>query len=221
MRKITAIEPQKKNPRRVNVHLEGEFAFGLSRTTAAWLQVGQTLDEEKVTALQAEDARETAYLRALHLLSYRARSQEEIRQNLRKHEVPEAVIEETLRRLEEEGLADDGKFAREWVENRSTFRPRSRRVLTMELRRKGLAEEAIQSALADGSEDAHLAYQAGLQMARRLGGLAWPEFRRKLGDFLARRGFVYEDIAPVVRRIWEEQNAAGQDGLISKDKDSQ
>ena len=80
-------------------------------------------------------------------LSYRARSEKEIRQNLRKHEIPEEVIEETLERLSKVGLANDNKFAQTWVENRNTFRPRSRRALTMELRQKGLDDEIVHSAV--------------------------------------------------------------------------
>ena len=74
MRKITAIEPQKKNPNRVNIALEGQFAFGLSRLVAAWLAVGQTLSDEKIAALLADDAREAALQKALLFLGYRARS---------------------------------------------------------------------------------------------------------------------------------------------------
>ena len=49
MARITAIEPQKRDPDRVNIHLEGEYAFSLARIVAAWLQVGQDLSEEKIT----------------------------------------------------------------------------------------------------------------------------------------------------------------------------
>src|SRR3990172_4788022 len=81
MSKITAIEPQQKDPQRVNVYLDGEFAFGLARITAGWLTVGQELGEEKVASLLAEDANKTAYQKALHFLSYRPRSSSEVRQN--------------------------------------------------------------------------------------------------------------------------------------------
>src|ERR1044071_5611633 len=122
MRKITAIVVQKKSPNRVNIHLDGEFAFGLARIVAAWLKVGQVLSDEKIEQLQAEDARERAYQQAMLFLSYRARSESEIRQNLRKHEIPEAVIEQTLERLRQDGFANDHQFARAWVENRTMFR---------------------------------------------------------------------------------------------------
>lgn len=206
MPKITALQPQKRDPQRVNIHLDGEYSFPLARIVAAWLKVGQELSEEKIASLQTEDARERAYQQALLFLSYRARSEAEIRQNLRKHEIPEEVIEQTLERLRENRLADDDKFARAWVENRNTFRPRSLRALSVELRQKGLSDEAAQSALAGLDEEA-LAYEAGLKKARRLQVLEWNEFRRKLSEFLARRGFPYSVIAPIATRIWNETHA--------------
>ncbi len=208
MHKITAIEVQKKNRQRVNIFLDGEFAFGLSRIVAAWLQVGQELSDEKIVSLQAEDAREVALQKALNFLSYRARSDEEIKQNLSKHGIPDAVIDETLERLHQAGLADDRGFAQTWVENRTAFRPRSRRALHMELRRKGLDEQTIQSALAQVPDENELAYQAALQKARRLTGLTWAEFRQKMSAFLGRRGFSYEAIGDAVRRVWREQSQA-------------
>jgi regulatory protein len=203
MRKITAIESQKRSPNRVNIHLDGEFAFGLARIVAAWLRVGQELSEEKIEQLQVEDARERAFQQALLFLSYRARSESEIRKNLRKHEIPEPVIEQTIERLRRNGLANDKEFASAWVENRTTFRPRSRRLMAMELRQKGIDDEAIQSAVENVDDEAS-AYEAAQKRAARLKGLEWNDFRRKLSDFLARRGFSYSVVAPVVTRIWNE-----------------
>jgi len=203
MRKITAIEAQKTRPNRVNIHLDGEFAFGLARIVAAWLRVGQELSEEKIEQLQTEDARERAFQQAMLFLSYRARSEAEIRKNLRKHEIPEAVIEQTIERLRQDGLANDKEFASAWVENRTTFRPRSRRLMAMELRQKGLDDEAIQSAIENVDDEAS-AYEAAQKRAARLKGLEWNDFRKKLSDFLARRGFSYSVAAPVVTRIWNE-----------------
>jgi len=209
MKKITALVVQKRNPNRVNLHLDGEFAFGLARIVAAWLRVGQELSDEKIEQLQAEDVREWAFQQAMLFLSYRARSESEIRKNLRKHEIPEPVIEQTLDRLRQSGLANDDQFARAWVENRSAFRPRSRRLMAMELRQKGLTDEAVSSAVAD-VDDAALAYEAAQKKVARYKGLEWNEFRKKLSDFLARRGFSYSVIAPVVTRMWNEAHGDEQ-----------
>ncbi len=209
MRKITAIVVQKRSPNRVNIYLDGEFAFGLARIVAAWLRIGQELSEEKIERLQAEESRERAFQQAILFLSYRSRSESEIRQNLRKHEFPEPVIETTLERLREGGLANDNQFARAWVENRTTFRPRSRRLMAMELRQKGLNEEAVASAV-ENVDDEALAYEAAQKRAARFRDLEWNEFRKKLSDFLARRGFSYSVIAPVITRIWNEAHKVEQ-----------
>lgn len=210
MQKITAIKAQRKNPQRVSIFLDGEFAFGLSRIVAAWLKVGQTLSEEKIASLLEADAREKAYQQALLYLSYRPRSLAEIRQNLRKHDYPENVIEETLERLRENRFADDESFARAWIENRNAFRPRSARALRQELRQKGIAEDIIQSALESLADDEKAAYEAGIQKARKLSSLEWQSFRKKLGDFLARRGFSYSIIAPLLPKLWEETHPSGE-----------
>lgn len=217
MKKITAIQVQKHNPNRVNVYLDGEFAFGLARIVAAWLHVGQELDEQKIEKLQADDSRERAMHQALLFLSYRARSESEIRQNLSKHEMPDAVIEETLKRLRLEGFANDKKFASAWVENRSTFRPRGRRALAMELRQKGIDDTTIESVL-EGVDDEALAYEAGQKKAGKLKVQEWTEFRKKLSEFLARRGFSYSVITPVVRRLWDESHTEGEEQIIDDEE---
>jgi len=203
MKKITAISVQKKNPNRVNIYLDGEFAFGVARITAAWLKNGDELTDEKIAKLLAEDSLEWAFQQAMLFLSYRARSEKEIRQNLRKHEMSEEVIEHTLERLRKAGLANDNDFARIWVENRSTLRPRSKKALAIELRQKGLNDEVIQDSLS-GVDEESLAYETGLKRATRFKGYEWAEFRKKLSEFLARRGFSYPVIAPIVSRIWNE-----------------
>ena len=203
--RITALKVQEHNTQRVNVYLDGEFAFGLSRITAAWLRLGQELSDEKVSELQNQDAVEVAYQKALQLLERRPRAEAEIRRSLNKHDMPEEVIEAVMERLRRSGLVNDEQFARTWVENRTEFRPRSRRALAAEMRQHGLTHETIQQTLSETDLDEEaIAYQAGLKQSRKLSQLEWLDFRRKLSAFLARRGFGYEVIAPVVQRIWKE-----------------
>jgi regulatory protein len=216
--KITAIEPQQRNPQRVNVYLDGEFAFGLARIVVAWLKVGQELSDEKVASLKAEDEGEVTYQKALHFISYRPRSSAEVRQNLTKRGVSESLAEETVNRLLSAGLVNDEAFARAWVENRNTFRPRSQSALRMELRRKGLNDETIQSVLDEQVDEEALAFEAARKYARRLAGLEWPEFRRKLGGFLARRGFSYTTLAPVVSEVWKETQTADAGSILDNEE---
>lgn len=218
MRKITAIEAQKKNPNRVNIYLDDQFAFGLSRIVAAWLSAGQVLSDEKIAVLQAEDAREEAMQRALRFLGYRARSMQEVRANLEKNEIPEAAIEHTLRRLQENGLLNDQDFAQTWVENRNTFRPRSRRALAMELRHKGLDDELVQEVLDKNVDESALALDAARKYVRKVQRLDWQEFRLKLGGFLGRRGFSYATVSPVLRLVWAEIHSGDEQTTIDDEE---
>lgn len=203
--KITALRAQKRNPERVNVYLDGEFAFGLARIVAAWLQVGQELSAEKIASLQAQDQVEAGLQQAIKFLGYRPRSVEEVRRNLVKHEYPETAIEEILTRLQRNGLLDDREFARRWVENRIEFRPRGRRALRFELRKAGVADPIIQATLDEmlTNED-RLAYETASKYARRLKTDERRVFFQKLSGYLGRRGFNYETASAVTERLWQE-----------------
>ncbi len=171
---------------------------------AAWLQVGQTLSEEKIRSLQEEETREVAYQRGLHYLSFRPRSEAEVRRKLLEKGFDQPLVEQIIEHLKAERWLGDSEFARLWTENRTTFRPRSRRLLRYELRQKGVSEDHIEEALNPLAEESELAYQAGIRYARKLTSLQPDVFRKRLMAFLARRGFSYETIAPVVRRICSE-----------------
>ena len=220
LQRITAIEPQQKNPQRVNIYLDGEFAFGLDALVAGWLRVGQELGEEKIASLKLQDDHEVTFQKAVHFLSFRPRSSAEVRQNLSKRGISESLIEETLNRLQSTRLVNDDAFARAWVENRNTFRPRGKPALRMELRKKGLNEEIIQSVLDAQVNEAALALTTARKYGRRLSGLEWPEFRQKLSGFLARRGFSYTTLAPVVSKVWKESQTADT-GSISDNEEIQ
>jgi regulatory protein len=213
-RKITSLRIQKRNPQRVNVYLDGIFAFGLARIVAAWLQVGQALSPEKVTELQSLDEREVAYQRALKFIQYRPRTQSEIRQNLRKHEVPEAVIEHVLERLQHTGLTNDRLFAENWIENRSDLRPRSRFALAYELKKRGVGSEIIENSLNE-VDDAELAYQAASKQYRKYSNLDWQTYRQKMYGFLGRRGFNYEISNAAASRVWEENHGSMPEADLS------
>ena len=205
--KVTALKAQARNPKRVNVFLDGQFAFGLAKIEAIRLRVGQELDHAAVARLQQADTEEQAYERALKLLSTRPRSEDEIRRKLREHKVTDETIGAVLAHLRRAGLVDDAAFANYWVENRAAFRPRSQRMLKAELKRKGVGEAALAHALTT-TNDAEAAYALAAKRVRsaKLAEAPYPDFRRRLGDYLARRGFDYETIGPIVERLWTENH---------------
>jgi regulatory protein len=204
--KITALKIQKRNPDRVNVYLDGRFAFGLAAIEAARLHRGQVLSDEDVERLKERDSFEKARNRVLRFLSYRPRSEAEVRRYLQDKGVSPSIADEVVERLTRAKLLDDLAFARYWVENRERFKPRGARMLRHELRQKGVDAKIIDQALADLSEE-ESAYRAAAQRGRRLAHLDQASFRKKLSAYLLRRGFPYSVVNPVVERTWQEFGA--------------
>lgn len=203
--KITALVVQKRNKERVNVYLDGEFAFGLAMIEAVKLKKGQELTDEDINRLKALDEIEVVHDRALNLLSYRPRSAEEVRRKLRqsKQVFSDTAIDQAVEKLERAGLLDDEAFARYWVSNREQFSPRSARALRHELRQKGVSNRAIDSALSDLDEQ-DAAYRAAQAKVRRYAQADEKTFRKRLGGYLSRRGFSYGIVREVLDRLWEE-----------------
>jgi regulatory protein len=205
MSKITGLTAGKGREKRVNVFLDGKFAFSLLAEVALkeGLRTGQVLSESRLEALTGLDRYQRCFNAALRFLGYRPRSENEVRQRLKKHGFESDFTEKAITRLKEQGLVDDVAFARFWKENRESFSPRSRRQMKMELKSKGLAVDVIDPVINEINES-ESAYRAALGKARRLPREDYQVFRRRLVAYLGRRGFAYEIIKETTERIWKE-----------------
>jgi regulatory protein len=199
---ITSISVQKKNPNRLTIEVDGEFGFGLDRLVGAWLRVGDELTDEQIQILQHKDTMEAGYLIAIRYLSYRLRSRKELETHLEKKGFSPEQIEVVVYRLIEERLVDDTRFAESWTESRQIFRPRSHRLMSYEMRQKGIDDQIISTVLDKAQNDEELAFEAGNKALRRWQGLEHESFTKKCADFLMRRGFSYDTIRKIIPRLW-------------------
>ncbi|MCL4507476.1 MAG: RecX family transcriptional regulator [Chloroflexi bacterium] len=204
---ITALKAQARSKDRINVYLDGEYAFGLALIHALWLRVGQHLTDAEITELQAADTLEKARQRALGLISYRPRSVSEVQHRLKRAGVDVETIDEVVTSLRAAGLLDDETFSKAWVESRLGATPRSKRMIAWELRQKGVSESSIDASLA-GVDDEASAYQLALKRWPRIEKLTEVgDRKRKLGEYLARNGYGYDVIQEVITRLEREKQA--------------
>jgi regulatory protein len=166
------------------------------------LHPGQVLSDSRVEELAAADLFGKCLNAALRLLSYRPRSEAEIRTRLSRRFNGE-TIEGVILQLRERQMIDDVAFAAFWREARDSFSPRGRLLLKVELRNKGIDPELIDKVL-DGIDDEESAYRAAQKRGRTLAKEDYETFRRKLGAFLRRRGFSYGVVNRTTERLWQE-----------------
>jgi len=210
----------RRDGRKITVVLEGGESFPLTAKAAAAFSPGQQLSPGELERLKRQSALDDSYARCLGLLGRRPRSRAEFERYLRRRKLDEAEIALVLNKLAGQGWIDDRKFAREWVENRQAFRPRSVRALGMELRRMGVTDDDARDALEGLPEDTAALSAARKKAARLLrasGKNPDPgrEFQRKMTAFLASRGFNYDLARETARNVWEEQSRI-EDGEIEK-----
>jgi len=204
---ITALEKQKRRPR-FDLYLEGVFAFSLrpELVLASGLSVGAELPSDRQRWLHDEEQRLGAIEAALRLLAMSQRSEKELRDRLKKRGFRKAALEAAVTRVREMGYLDDAAFARFFVETRQASTPRSRRALTFELGRKGVDRELAASSVEEVS-DADAAMQAAQRRLRSFSKLDRPAFTRRLGSFLASRGFGYGVTRLTIERCWAQCHA--------------
>ena len=216
-RTITALRAQAKDPKRVNVFVDGEFAMGVSLTTIAkaGLYVGKPLGDEDLAQIEQLEGGDKAYQAALRFLESRPRSSAEVRERLARKEFAPPAIDTAIARLSELGLVDDGAFARFWVENRQIARPRGAGALRDELRRKGIDADVIAEVLGDpdlaGDEAEKAMALARAALRKYAGATDRQAFARRMGGYLQRRGFGFDVIRPILDQLWIEISGATED----------
>lgn len=216
MARLTAIKPQKRNPKRVSIFIEGRFAFGCSASLLAELGIakGDEISESQLAKLRESAGVDDIHHRALRYLTRRARSEREMRTYLKGKSYTAEQIAETVGWLKEQNYLNDSQFAESWVGTRLRTAPRGRFKLLRELSEKGIAKEqaatVVNEQLPEETES-----QVALELLRRCRG-RWVgkerlEIKRKVYNFLRYRGFAGSTIITATEEFLEEICAGSGD----------
>lgn len=199
MPQITAIKPQ-KNKKRVNIYLDGEFGFGLDLENFVLLnlKVEQQLTIEEVNEIIKKAEFQKYYNKLLNFVTVRPRSEKEVKNWFRKKEVHSGQQQPMLEKLRKLELLDDEKFTRWWIEQRQAFRPKGKTALKAELMVKGINRQIIEKVLSETDiDEVGQAKELIDKKLYRWQSLPEIERKKKITDFLARRGYKWEVIKKV------------------------
>lgn len=195
--KITRIAKQERRDR-YNVFVDDAFFCALSAELLleSGIAEGDELQPGQLDSFISQDEAGKAVSKALSYVARRPHSEAVLRDKL-KQKFDEGFVDDAIQRLNQLGYLDDEAFARQWVEERGTAR--GKRLLQQELRRKGVADGVIELVLDDTDTDE--VAQARALAAKRLSRLSGhsPEVvRRRMTDYLLRRGYSYQVVNEVL-----------------------
>lgn len=142
---------------------------------------------------------------AIRFISYRPRTEAEVRARLRRHYPPQ-IIDSVVQELVDRSMLDDSQFARSWADSRNRLKPRSAFAIRRELAKKGIPSVQAEEAVRD-LDDYDSAYRAGSKHARLLTGHAFTTFNRRMWGYLQRRGFSSAVTRATVECLWKESHA--------------
>lgn len=205
MPKITAISPQKKKSSRFNIFLDEKFAFGIEGETLLSnnLKVGKILQEEDIAKILKKEQGAKLLDLATNFLSFRPRSEKEVRdylikkistrENIKFSQARESpLVDQVISKLKKYKYLNDLEFAKWLVASRTTSRPKGHTLIKLELRKKGISQEIID--LIPTVDQTVLAKIAVEKKIPRWQNLPVLEFKKKFYQYLASRGFDFDTI---------------------------
>jgi regulatory protein len=208
---ITGIMEKSAGSARFAVAVDGAMAGVVSAAAIAdlGLRIGATLDVRGMDRLRDAIGEQTVFDKALDLLEARQRSTRDLQRRLSLKGFEKAQVEGAIRRLTALGFLNDANYASELVGSKLVRGGMSKRRVSQELFRHGVARDLADAAISEAVEENQVdEHEAALDVARRrigkLRGLDADTQRRRLYSFLARRGYDGDVVAKAVRQVLTE-----------------
>jgi regulatory protein len=215
---VTGIERQKGNPRKANVYLDGEFAFGIHIDLLASLGIraGDTLGKEAIENILAQEEFSLAKSYSLRYLGRRRRTVKEVHDKLIQREFSPHTVEAVIAHLTELRFLNDVEFSKALVHDIQLRKPSGRKLLRQKLRLKGVSPSVIEDVLnevASEQEEEDLAMEEAQKLMRRYSAsrktIEQGKQEQRLAQHLARRGFHWATIVPVVKKVFRPHAGGG------------
>lgn len=143
--------------------------------------------------------------KSFKFLSYRPRSEKEVRDYLLRKKADDITLERIIQSLKENNFINDFDFTKWWIEQRTKFRPKAQRLIKLELLRKGIAKDLIEEILQDKTVET----ETDLDKAKKIAQKKLLRYKNeephkkyeKMVRFLASRGFNWDTIKEVVDQL--------------------
>lgn len=195
---ITKISVQKNNSERYNIFLDGHYAFSVDEEVLARFQLmkGKELSTLEIAEIDYEDDIRKGVNLAIQFLSYRMRSEKEVKDYLKQKDINEMVIHEVIHKLYELKYLNDQEFAYAYVRTQMNTTKKGPGAIKLELHEKGIDPHLIEMALQEFTNDEQLSHAISLieKTIKQNKKLSEKSLMQKIDQALLRKGFSMETI---------------------------
>ncbi|MBM7717051.1 recombination regulator RecX [Siminovitchia sp. FSL H7-0308] len=207
---ITKISTQKQKGARYNIFLDEQYAFSVDEDVLIRFQLkkGKQITDLEITQIQHADEIRKAFHVALRFLSFRMRSEQEIRSHLKKKDWDDSIIDAVLHQLRQEKLTDDLEFAKAYVRTAMNMGRKGPAVIQQELLKKGIKEPVLEAAMEEYTRDQQIANAIvlGNKFAKQHHKLSERMRKQKVEYALSTKGFPFEIINEAMNKIAIEKD---------------
>lgn len=220
---ITKITRQKKNNERYNLYLDEKYALSLDEAVLIKYQLakGKVIEEFTLDEIVFDDEVRKAFNKAINFLSYRMRSEHEVKQKLLQNEFGEAVILEAIRKLYEYGFLNDESFTKALVETQKKNSKKGPTAIRQELKKKGIDKDLQEEVLSNYSEEEQIGIARTLaeKIINQHQDKTPMQIKQKVQDTLQRKGYNFSIISQALSTFELEKNEEEWEEIIATQGD--
>lgn len=208
MKKITKIEAQRRKGR-YNIYLDDQYAFPISEDVLINFQIfkGMEVDDQLQQRMQEADTVSKLYNRALNYLAHQLRSVEEVKTKLAELTDDEQRIAEVIKRLEDQQLLNDQRYAESYVRTVVNEAQKGPGAIRNQLQLKKIAGNDIEAAI-----QTYYPVTNQIEIGKKVAQNQLKKNRREAGKMavdktrqtLYRRGFVSETIEIIMQEVVDD-----------------
>ncbi|WP_342598988.1 recombination regulator RecX [Psychrobacillus sp. FSL H8-0483] len=216
---ITRIGRQKNNNERYNIYLDEKYAFSVDEAVLIKYQLtkGKVIEAFTLDEIVFDDEVRKAYNKAINFLSYRMRSEHEVKQKLLMSEYGEAVILEAIRKLYEHGFLNDENFSKALIETQKKNSKKGPGAIRQELKKKGIEKDLTEEVLASYSEEEQLTIARTLteKIINQYQSKTPRQIKQKVQDTLQRKGYNFTIISQAIDSFELEKEEEEWEAIIA------
>ncbi|CAI55779.1 Putative regulatory protein, RecX family [Latilactobacillus sakei subsp. sakei 23K] len=219
MPQITKITSQKQKGR-YNIFIDEQFAFGVTESVLIKFRLakGLEIDSSLQRDIQKEDDNAKAYQLALNYLSHQLRTEKELTQYLRDHEITPEGIETSLTKLRELHYLDDQDYADSYVRTVINTSDKGPKVVRQKLIQKGVSANHIDQALTlyTDEEQVTVGLATAQKLAKKYRHSSFFEQQQKIKQGLMQKGFGGDNLSRIIDELaLEEDSDSEADALAA------